>query len=140
MYHKIRQVNGLNVTRDQVYVVMTCEDPEGLEKRKLILKKKKMKSTFTSVGPNWVLSTDGHNKLMGYQNSTFSLAVYGCIDTASRKCMYISIYSQVRNRRLPAINLSEIFHSGLYYSNYLIYLFLEQIPNTIIAFYFLLVR
>ena len=88
MYHKIRQVNGLNVTRDQVYVVMKDEDPEGLEKRKPVLKKKKMKSTFTSVVPNWVLSMDGHNKLMGYQNRTFSLAVYGCIDTASRKLLF----------------------------------------------------
>ena len=89
MYHKIRQVNGLNVTRDQVYVVITDEDPEGLEKRKPILKKKKMKSTCTSVVLNWVLCMDGHSKFMGYQNSRFSLAVYGCIDTASRKVLFI---------------------------------------------------
>ena len=38
-----------------------------------------------------------------------------------------------------AINLPEIFHSGLYDSGHLIYLFLEQIPNTATAFYFLLV-
>ena len=52
MYHKIRQVHGLNVTRDQVYAAMTDVDPEGLENRKPILKKKKTKSTFSSVGPN----------------------------------------------------------------------------------------
>ena len=40
----------------------------------------------------------------------------------------------------PAVNLSEIFHSGLHCAMHLIYLFLEQIPNTTIAFYFLLVR
>ena len=34
MYHKIRQVHGPNVTRYQVYVVMTDVDPEGLENRK----------------------------------------------------------------------------------------------------------
>ena len=88
MYHKIRQVHGLNVTRDQVYAAMTDVDPEGLENRKLILKKKKTKSTFSSVGPNWVLSMDGHDKLMGCQNSTFLLAVYGCLDTASRKLLF----------------------------------------------------
>ena len=79
MYHKIRQVYGLNVTRDQVYSAMT----EGLENRKPILKKKKTKSTYSPVGPHWVLSIDEHDKLMRYQNSTFPLAVYGCMDTAS---------------------------------------------------------
>ena len=46
MHHKIRQVHGLNVTRDQVYAAITDVDPDGLENRKPILKKKKKKSTF----------------------------------------------------------------------------------------------
>ena len=65
MYHKIRQVHGLNITRDQVYAAMTDVDPEGLENRKPILKKKKTKSTFSSVGPNWVISMDGRDKANG---------------------------------------------------------------------------
>ena len=52
IYHKIRQVHSLNVTRDQVYAAMINLHPEGLENRKPILKKKKTKSTFSSVGPN----------------------------------------------------------------------------------------
>ena len=89
MYHKIRQVHGLNATRDQVYAAMTDADPERLENRKPILKEKKAKSTFSSVSPNWVLSMDGHDKLMGYQNSTFPLAVYGCMDTTSENyCLF----------------------------------------------------
>ena len=52
MCHKIRQVHGLNVARDQVQAVMTDVHPEGLENRKPILKKKKTKNTFSSVGPN----------------------------------------------------------------------------------------
>ena len=39
----------------------------------------------------------------------------------------------------PAINLSEIFHSELYYPSHLIYLCFEQFPKMTIAFYFLLV-
>ena len=35
-------------------------------------------STFFSVGPTWVLSMDGNDKLMGYQNAKFPLALYGC--------------------------------------------------------------
>ena len=62
-------MHGLNVIRDQVYAAMTDVHPEELENRKPILKIKKMKSTFSSVGPNWVLLMDGHGKLMGYQNN-----------------------------------------------------------------------
>ena len=65
MYHKIRQVHGLNVTRDQVYAATADVHSEGLENRMPILKKKKTKSTFSSVGPNWVLSMDGHDKANG---------------------------------------------------------------------------
>ena len=82
-------MHGLNVTMDQVYAVMTDIHTEDLENRKPILKKKKTKSTFSSVGPNWVLSMDGHEKLMGYQNSTFPLVVYGCMDTAIQKLLFI---------------------------------------------------
>ena len=46
IYHKIRQDHGLNVTRDQVYAAMTDVDPEGLEKRKPILKKINQKVHF----------------------------------------------------------------------------------------------
>ena len=70
MYHKIRQVHGLNATRDQVYAAMTDADPEGLENRKPILKEKKTKSTFSSASPNSVLSMDGHDKIMGYYSTT----------------------------------------------------------------------
>ena len=97
MYHEIRQVHGLNVTRDLVYSAMKDVHPEGLENRKPILKKKKTKSTFSSVGPNWVLSMDGYDKLMGYQNSTFPLAVYGCMDTVSPKLLFIWAWTSNSN-------------------------------------------
>ena len=35
-------------------------------------------------------SLDGHDKLMGYQNWTFPIAIYGCIDTCSRKVLWAS--------------------------------------------------
>ena len=90
MYLKIRQKNGLNVTRDQVYDVMTDVDLEGLRQRQPRFKRKKEKDTF-AVGPKWVVSLDGHDKLMGFQKSTFPLAIYGCIDTASRKILFLKI-------------------------------------------------
>ena len=61
-----------------------------------------MKSTFSSVGPNWVLSMDRHNKLMRYQSSTFPLAVYGCMDTSSRKLLFIQAQASNNNPAYPA--------------------------------------
>ena len=44
-----------------------------------------------SKGTDWVHSLDGHDKRMGYQNSTFPLAVYACIDTCSRKVLWAKV-------------------------------------------------
>ena len=64
MHKKIRLEHGLNVTRDQVYNVMTELDPQGLERQR-------KKGNFTTRGSNWVHSFDGHDKLMGYQIQHF---------------------------------------------------------------------
>ncbi|XP_028408204.1 uncharacterized protein LOC114530783 [Dendronephthya gigantea] len=90
--HKIRQDCHLRVPRDLVHAAMYDIDPEGLDNRAPGFKKKKQKGHFTTKGPNWVHSLDGHDKLMGYQNSTFPLAVYGCIDTATRKLLWLRIW------------------------------------------------
>ena len=63
-------------------------------------RKKRKKGTFSSKGSNFVHSLDGHDKMMGYQNSTFPLAVYGCIDTASRKIMWLRIWTTNSNPKL----------------------------------------
>ena len=93
MHKKIRQEHGLNVTRDQVYDVMYELCPEGLEERGGVGKKKqRKKGNFTTKGTNWVHSLDGQDKLTGYQNSTFPLAIYGCLDTASRKLLWLRVW------------------------------------------------
>ena len=92
LHKKLRQVHELNVPRDVVYAVMYSVDPVALEERAPQFKKKKPKSNFTSRGSNWVHSLDGHDKLMGYQNSTFPIAVYGCMDTCSRKILWIRVW------------------------------------------------
>ena len=92
MHKKIRQDYNLLVPRDAVHNVMFDLDPEGLEARGGIgVKRKRGKGNFTSKGPNWVHSLDAHDTLMGYQNSTFPLAVYGCIDTSSGKIIWLGI-------------------------------------------------
>ena len=73
MKQKLRTEHNLQVPRHLVYNVMAELDPEGLEARNLQQKKKK--GHFTSEGPLWVVSLDGHDELCGYQNSTFPLGV-----------------------------------------------------------------
>ena len=90
--------------------------PEELEKRRLG-NKKKAKGHFTTKGPNWVWSLDGHDKLMGYQNSTFPLAIYGCIDTASRKILWLTVWNT--NSKPEIIEDPATIESNQYVQNYL---------------------
>ena len=89
---KKRKDYGLNTPRDLVHAVMQDLDPDSLKARALGMKTKKKKGQFTSKGGNFVHSLDGHDKLMGYQNSTYPVAVYGCIDTSSRKLLWIKVW------------------------------------------------
>ena len=93
LHKKVRQKYDILVTRDQVYDVMYDLDPEGLAARGGVRTKKirRKKGNFSSKGPNWVHSLDGRDKLMGYQNSPFPVAIYGCLDTASRKLLWLRV-------------------------------------------------
>ncbi len=94
MHVKIRQVHKLNVPRHAVHNMMFDLDPDGLENRALTnRKRKRLAGNFVTRGPNWVHSLDGHAKLMGYQKSTFPLAIYGCLDSASRKLLWLKIWT-----------------------------------------------
>ena len=55
-------------------------------------KSKREKWNFKSEGTSWVFSFDDHDKLMGFQNSTFPIAIYGCLNTASRKLVWIKVW------------------------------------------------
>ncbi|XP_066922251.1 uncharacterized protein [Clytia hemisphaerica] len=100
MHKKLRVVHGLKVPRSLVHDVMFLEESQLLKDRRPCQKKKRVKGHFVSNGPNWVHSFDGHDKLMGYQNSTFPLAVYGCIDTASRKILWLKIWTSNSDPKL----------------------------------------
>eukprot|EP00111_Clytia_hemisphaerica_P020862 TCONS_00061539-protein len=56
-------------------------------------KRKKEKQPFVSEGPGWTYPLDGHDKLMGFQNSTFPVAIYGCLDTFSRKIIFLRVWT-----------------------------------------------
>ena len=99
---KIKTSHGLKVPRDLIYTVMTDFDSDGLKMRQPGNEKPKEKSTFISAGPKWVMSLDGHDRLMSFQNSAFSIAIYGAIDTASIKLLWIKVWVTHRIPELVA--------------------------------------
>lgn len=88
---KLRTVHDVKVPRHFVHNVLAELDPDGLEARGLQKKAKRPKLAFASNGPLWVVSLDGHDKLCGYQNWTFPLCIYGCLDTFSRKILFLFV-------------------------------------------------
>ena len=92
MTNKIRQNHDLKVPRRIIHAIMFDLDPKALEQRGFANRDRpRIKGKFTTSGPNWVHSLDGHAKLMGFQKDTFPLAIYGCLDTASRKLLFLKI-------------------------------------------------
>lgn len=79
MQQKVWQVHGLNVPRQLVHDAMYQLDPEALENRMPGKRKKQVKGHFVSCCPDWVHSLDGHDKLMGYRNNIFPIAIYDCM-------------------------------------------------------------
>lgn len=68
-----------------MYAVMYNVNADVLEQRAPQFKNKKPKGHFTSPGLNYLHSLDGHDKLMGFRNSIFPVAIHGCKDTCSRE-------------------------------------------------------
>ena len=56
-------------------------------------KRRNQRAIFLHVAQIGSTFFDGHDKLMGYQNSTFPIAIYGCIDTCSRKILWEKVWS-----------------------------------------------
>ena len=73
MNQKLRTEYSIHVPPHLVHNVMRDADSEGIAARQVNKKIKKHKQPFTSESSLWVVSLDGHDKLCGYQNSTFPL-------------------------------------------------------------------
>ncbi|XP_046862205.1 uncharacterized protein LOC124455590 [Xenia sp. Carnegie-2017] len=99
MQQKVREVHGLNVSRDLVYAVMGEADPEGLQSRGGIGKPKRPRRTnaFVSRGSNSTMSLDGHDKLCGYQKSMFPLCIYGGLDVYSGRVNFLKVWTTNNN-------------------------------------------
>uniref|UniRef100_T1IYU6 Integrase core domain-containing protein n=1 Tax=Strigamia maritima TaxID=126957 RepID=T1IYU6_STRMM len=91
---------GKNVGYRQVYLTRNCLpnneilgglNPQGFARRCIRNKKIGLRRMFHSKGVNYVCSVDQHDKLMRFRKSQFPLGVSGCIDTYSRKILWINI-------------------------------------------------
>ena len=91
MNQVLRTRHNIQVPRNVVHTVMEDLDPDGIERRNLQKKIKKPKGAFEADGPSFLVSLDGHDKLCGYQNYTFPVAIYGCLDTYSRKMHFLFV-------------------------------------------------
>ena len=79
---------------------MTNLNFEGLQRRTPGIKRKKRDGHYVTEGVNWFLSIDGHDKMMGYQNSTFPIAIYGMLDQASRKIVLLKCWTSNSDPKL----------------------------------------
>lgn len=91
MNQKLRMQHNIKVPRHLVHTMIADLDPDGLDGRNLKKRIKRTKGHLKSDGPLWIISLDGHDKLCGYQNSIFPFGIYGCMDTFSRKILFIFI-------------------------------------------------
>ena len=82
-----------------------CRSRSTRWKRLLNLRRRKTKGNYTSRGLNWVHALDGHDKSISYQNSTLPIAVYGCIDTCSRKMLRAKVWVYLLKARTIASKL-----------------------------------
>ena len=108
MQRNVRINHGLNVPRDLVYAMMKDLDAESVEARAPAAKKKMRTVHFSTKGTNWVHSLDDHDKLMGYPNSTYPIAIYGSIDSANRKILWLRVW--VTNSDLEVIGRFYLEH------------------------------
>ena len=90
---KLRNEHSIFVPRKLVSDIMWDLDPQGVEARKLRKKKKGKTKPFICDGPNWLFYLDGLDKMMGFQISNFPLALYGCLDTFSRKILFLHVWT-----------------------------------------------
>ena len=79
----------VQVQQSLVHKMLQNENPEWLQFCGPSSKNKEKKRLFSCDGPLDVVSRGGHEKLCGYQNWTFPLGVYGCLDTYPRKILYL---------------------------------------------------
>ena len=101
MNQKLRTEHRICVPQGLDTDLLWDADPQALEDRSVNKREKKSKKQFVSDGSNCTLSLDEHDKVMGFQNCIFPLAIYGCLDTFSSKTIfYLTFGTEIQTQRL----------------------------------------
>lgn len=77
------QMEGLQVPRESVRILIKELDPEGVNLRRSRTLRRR---TYHSPGPNFVWHVDGYDKIKPY-----GFPVHGCIDGYSRKVLWLKV-------------------------------------------------
>ena len=86
------QMEGLQVPRESVRILVKELDPEGVNLRRSRTLRRR---TYHSPGPNFVWHVDGYDKIKPY-----GFPVHGCIDGYSRKVLWLKVCKTNNN---PAV-------------------------------------
>ncbi|KAL6486342.1 hypothetical protein MHYP_G00057340 [Metynnis hypsauchen] len=81
MWQVLKQKYNLRVKRDDVMVLVRELNPRGCEMR---ARRRFVRRTYHSMGPNYIWHADGYDKLKPY-----GLALSGCVDGFSRKILWL---------------------------------------------------
>ena len=76
---RLRVTQDIRVPCHEVRKVVADVDQAGVLERVPGPSRKNKKGHFTSKGPNFVWSGDGHDKLAGLYGSTFDIHIYGYV-------------------------------------------------------------
>lgn len=76
---------GLIVRREDVRKTLLNIDPEGVDQRR---RHRLSRRTYRNPGPNFVWHIDGHDKL-----KPFGFSIHGCIDSYSRRLIWLEVSS-----------------------------------------------
>lgn len=91
VWHTLR-IEGMQVPRDVVRVILKELDPQGVQQRK---SKTLRRRIYHTPGPNYTWHVDGYDKLKPY-----GFPVHGCIDGYSRKVLWFKV---CRTNNDPAV-------------------------------------
>eukprot|EP00057_Strongylocentrotus_purpuratus_P004857 XP_003729637.2 PREDICTED: uncharacterized protein LOC100891753 [Strongylocentrotus purpuratus] len=92
MMHAKCQQSGLRVRKEDVRLLLTVLDPEGVQLRKA---RRLVRRAYFAKGPNYIWHIDGYDKLKPY-----GLCISGCIDGFSREMIWLNVYSTNNDPKL----------------------------------------
>ena len=81
MHARLRLLHDINISRENVRLILRYMDPEGVSERK---RRRLVRRQYSVKGPNYLYHIDGWDKL-----KTYGLCIHGCIYGFSRRIIWL---------------------------------------------------